>query len=235
MENSLEKEQKLLKKEQKLLKKEEKQLAKEEKQLDKEQKQLEKEQKQLEKYQNLLKKQVEKEKKLLEKEKKQLEIMMKKQEEKWSLYIILHPCGATYAGVSPDPVKRLRKHNGELAGGAKYTLSKGKGWQHICLVHGFQTKSQSLQFEWALKHVPPRNAGGIENRIKKLYTLLNKPFWTSKAPPSSTVPLEIEWKMNDQHLSYAIFYGAGIDRQVPLYVSDLDLHEKDQKNEPSLL
>ena len=27
----------------------------------------------------------------------------------------------TYAGVSPDPVKRLRKHNGEIKG-AKYDI-----------------------------------------------------------------------------------------------------------------
>ena len=32
----------------------------------------------------------------------------------WSFYIIQNK-GYTYAGVSPDPVKRLRKHNGELS------------------------------------------------------------------------------------------------------------------------
>lgn len=138
-----------------------------------------------------------------------------KEEEKWSFYIILHSsCGATYAGVSPDPVKRLRKHNGELAGGAKYTLSKGKGWQHVCLVHGFQTKTQALQFEWAVKHVPPRNAGGLYNRIKKFYILLNKPQWTSKSPPASTVPLRVEWKITPETFADAL------DRTVPPYISD---------------
>ena len=34
------------------------------------------------------------------KEKKEKE----KADEKWSFYIIVHTCGATYAGVSPDPV-----------------------------------------------------------------------------------------------------------------------------------
>ncbi len=114
--------------------------------------------------------------------------------EPWSFYIIQNK-GSTYAGVSPDPVKRLRKHNGELSGGAKYTQSRGPGWTHICLVHGFQTKIQALQFEWASKHVPPRDAGGVINRLKKLFVLFHKQQWTSKSPEASTVPLILEWKI----------------------------------------
>jgi predicted GIY-YIG superfamily endonuclease len=110
----------------------------------------------------------------------------------WSFYIIQNK-GCTYAGVSPDPVKRLRKHNGEISGGAKYTLSKGPGWTHVCLVHGFKTKIQALQFEWASKHVPPRDASGLINRLKKLFILFNKTNWTSKSPEASTVPLRLEW------------------------------------------
>jgi predicted GIY-YIG superfamily endonuclease len=112
----------------------------------------------------------------------------------WVFYIIQNK-GNTYAGVSPDPVKRLRKHNGELSGGAKYTTSKGPGWTHVCLVHGFQTKIQALQFEWASKHVPPRDAGGVINRLKKLFILFNKKNWTSKSPEASMIPLTIEWKI----------------------------------------
>ena len=117
------------------------------------------------------------------------------EEDKWSFYIIQNK-GYTYAGVSPDPVKRLRKHNGELSGGAKYTQSKGPGWTHVCLVHGFQTKIQALQFEWASKQVPPRDAGGVVNRLKKLFILFNQQKWTSKSPESSTVPLILEWKIS---------------------------------------
>ena len=63
----------------------------------------------------------------------------------------------------------------------------------MCVIHGFPTKIESMQFEWALKHVPPRNAGGPENRIKKLAILLNKDRWTSKAPLAKSMPLVIEW------------------------------------------
>ena len=130
-------------------------------------------------------------------------------EEKWSFYII-HNKGCTYAGVSPDPIKRLKKHNGEISGGAKYTLSKGNGWEHVCIISGFQTKIQSMQFEWAVKHVPPRDSGGLINRIKKLYIVLNKKIWTSKSPNADTVPLEINWKMVVDCK----------DRSLPLYVKD---------------
>lgn len=131
-------------------------------------------------------------------------------EDNWVFYII-HNNGSTYAGVSPDPVKRLRKHNGEICGGAKYTLSKGSGWEHICLISGFKTKIQALQFEWASKHVPPRNAGGIINRVKKLYILLNKSKWTSKSPDANLIPLTVVWK---QHVDFN-------ERTVPSYITDI--------------
>lgn len=132
--------------------------------------------------------------------------MAEKKEEDWSFYIIQNR-GCTYAGVSPDPIRRLRKHNGEICGGAKYTQSKGPGWTHVCLVHGFQTKIQALQFEWAVKHVPPRDSGGLISRLKKLFVVFNKSHWTSKSPDATGVPLTLEWKiqrpsaaLHDQHL-----------------------------------
>ena len=109
----------------------------------------------------------------------------------WQFYLIAND-GCTYAGVSPDPTRRLRQHNGEIKGGAKYTTSKGPGWRHLCLIKGF-SKIQALQFEWAVKHYPPRDAGGIINRLKKLICVINKPKWTSKSPDSFTVPLTITW------------------------------------------
>lgn len=116
----------------------------------------------------------------------------KKTEPEWFFYIIQNG-KYTYAGVSPDPVQRLRKHNGEIKGGAKYTTSKGPGWKHVCIVSGFQTKIQALQFEWAVKHHPPRNVGGIESRLKKMNDVIKKERWTSKSPLSADIPLKIEY------------------------------------------
>ena len=129
---------------------------------------------------------------------------------KWSFYLIDNK-GCTYAGVSPDPVRRLRQHNGEISGGAKYTTSKGEGWAHLCLVEGFRTKIEAMQFEWAVKHVPPRNAGGLVNRIKKLYVVCAKEKWTSKAPFAREIPLKIQWLkcIDTEHV------------QLPEYVSEI--------------
>lgn len=121
-------------------------------------------------------------------------------EEPWVFYIIKNK-NSTYAGVSPDPVRRLRQHNGEIKGGAKYTLSKGPGWEHVCFVKGFQNKIQTMQFEWAVKHAKPRNAGGIVNRINKLNAVIGRDFWTSKSPPSNTIPLTIEWIKDEYNQS----------------------------------
>ena len=121
----------------------------------------------------------------------------------WQLYIIENK-GCTYVGVSPDPIRRLRQHNGEIKGGAKYTTSKGPGWEHICLISGFQDKIQAMQFEWAVKHVQPRNAGGIINRLKKLCVVLNKNKWTSKAPHACGIPLIIKWKKKYDFGEYSL-------------------------------
>ena len=86
-----------------------------------------------------------------------------------------------------------------------------QGWTHVCIISGFQTKIQALQFEWASKHVPPRDAGGLINRVKKLYILLNKSRWTSKSPEANTVPLILEWKMSVSCL----------DRTIPSHIVDI--------------
>ena len=135
---------------------------------------------------------------------------MELDKEQWQFYLINNG-PYTYAGVSPDPVKRLRKHNGEISGGAKYTTSKGTGWKHICLVKGFPTKIEALQFEWAVKHEAPRNVGGIVARIRKMRKVLCKEKWTSKSPLAETIPLEIEWKskVTNQY-----------DIELPVYISE---------------
>ena len=115
----------------------------------------------------------------------------------WVFYIIVNG-GRTYAGVSPDPVRRLRQHNGEICGGAKYTTGVGPGWSHVCLVHGFRTNIEALQFEWAVKHQAPRRSGGVSMRLRKLYQVLAKERWTSRAPLACEVPLELEWTGAEQ-------------------------------------
>ncbi|VVU95490.1 hypothetical protein CPAV1605_1241 [seawater metagenome] len=110
----------------------------------------------------------------------------------WNVYLIKNK-NCTYVGATPDTKKRIRKHNGELPGGAKYTKSKGPGWEYVCIISGFTNKIDALRFEWAFKHQKPKKASGLKNRIKKLKELIKKEKWTESSPLSSTVPLKIYW------------------------------------------
>ena len=110
----------------------------------------------------------------------------------WKFYLIYNN-NFSYAGVTPDLKRRIRKHNQELPGGAKYTKMVGKGWQYICQVHGFKEKTDALKFEWAVKHCAPRKDVGVINRVKKLIKTLNKERWTSKSPSSIDYELKLVW------------------------------------------
>jgi predicted GIY-YIG superfamily endonuclease len=131
----------------------------------------------------------------------------------WYFYLIQND-NFTYAGVSPDPTRRLRQHNCEIKGGAKYTTSKSCDWKHICLISGFRNKIEAMQFEWAIKHIPPRNSGGVINRIKKLYILLNYEKWTSKAPDATEVNLNIKWLFDVKNVISSDIYN-----NVPTYIT----------------
>ncbi|NBV47446.1 MAG: hypothetical protein EBR86_17865 [Planctomycetia bacterium] len=53
----------------------------------------------------------------------------------------------TYVGYSPDPFRRLRQHNGEIAGGSAPTA--GRPWELVLFVRGFRSKHSALAFEYA--------------------------------------------------------------------------------------
>lgn len=93
----------------------------------------------------------------------------------------------SYVGMTNDIFKRLRQHNGEIKGGARYT-SKRKGWYPVMIIDGFQDMKSAMQCEWRLK----RGKKGVNGRIKYLNKfLMNNECWTSKSD-----------KIKDQNLTY---------------------------------
>ena len=72
----------------------------------------------------------------------------------WSLYCLKHSKrNRTYLGVTTNFTNRLRKHNGEIKGGARATralLKFGKWVPHL-EVEGF-TKSEALSIERTVKN-----------------------------------------------------------------------------------
>ena len=97
-----------------------------------------------------------------------------------------------YIGATTDPKKRLRQHNGEIQGGA-YKTSKAGPWSYECVINGFRTWREALQFEWAFKFYT-KHCRSVETIKTCLFRLLEKERWTSNSPNSSDVPLSITWK-----------------------------------------
>ena len=90
----------------------------------------------------------------------------------------------TYIGVTNNLKKRLRQHNGEICGGAKYTRSN-RPWKPILCVSGFITKNQSLSFEYRVKK--KKNSKNklvtlylLDNRITNFFNVLKLDSFTSK-------------------------------------------------------
>ena len=83
----------------------------------------------------------------------------------------------SYVGMTNDIFKRIRQHNGEITGGARYT-SKRKEWYPVLIIDGFSDMRSAMQCEWRLK----RGKKGVLGRIKYLNDFLkNNERWTSKS------------------------------------------------------
>lgn len=72
----------------------------------------------------------------------------------------------SYTGQTNDFTRRLRQHNGEIKGGARYTKTKTK-WTPIFRVTQFKTLRFVLQFEIAMKK---RKIPSKFDPLKKHYT-----------------------------------------------------------------
>jgi putative endonuclease len=84
---------------------------------------------------------------------------------------VLGNANRTYCGTTNNMVRRLRQHNGEISGGARYTTAHNKHgrWTIYILVKGFSSRRDCLHFERRMKRtngVQTRNS--YERRLSVL-------------------------------------------------------------------
>ena len=72
----------------------------------------------------------------------------------WFVYLIRTASGLLYTGISTDPARRLRQHQGDIVGGAKALRGKGP----LQLVWQYQAPNRSIasQWEFQLKKLPKK-------------------------------------------------------------------------------
>lgn len=80
----------------------------------------------------------------------------------------------TYVGYSTDLCRRIRAHNSEIAGGAKYT--SGRQWKIVAWVGGFATKNEAMSFEWRLK----KRTRGVTQRLDRMQKMMRPPLCLHK-------------------------------------------------------
>ncbi|WP_051090366.1 GIY-YIG nuclease family protein [Arsukibacterium perlucidum] len=69
----------------------------------------------------------------------------------WFLYMVRTAAGQLYTGISTDPQRRLRQHNGELKGGAK--ALRGKGPLQLVFVQAMASRAEASKAEYQLKQL----------------------------------------------------------------------------------
>jgi putative endonuclease len=83
----------------------------------------------------------------------------------------------TYIGITNNKIRRIRQHNGDLVGGAKYTkMKKGLGeWQYEGWIEGEINKSRALSLEKKIQIKSRRITGKtpLERRLNAINYFLS--------------------------------------------------------------
>lgn len=71
----------------------------------------------------------------------------------WHVYVLVSTVRAvTYVGCTNDVTRRVRQHNGELAGGAKFT-QRGRPWELKAVYGPFSGRGDAQRAEYRVKRL----------------------------------------------------------------------------------
>jgi putative endonuclease len=107
-------------------------------------------------------------------------------------YFLFTENNQTYIGSTKNLERRLRQHNTEISGGAKYTsikVKQGLTWNRACYLEGIPEWRSALQIEWRWKQLGRTQFKHIKNPIeRRLYSL--KYLLSLEKPTLNSIPYD---------------------------------------------
>ena len=113
---------------------------------------------------------------------------------KYCCYMLSNNDGKTYIGSTNNFKRRIRQHNKEITGGARYTsiFMTPDGWKPVIIINGFKTHSNALSFEWRMKRYKNsmgklKRVCGLIKRIENLFEIIKSNKVTNNCCPINDI------------------------------------------------
>ena len=133
----------------------------------------------------------------------------------WSCYILYNndekDKNRTYNGMTNKISRRIRQHNKEIKGGARYTSKYGNNnWEYLVIVNNIPDKITALQMEWRIKKptgkkIRPQRYNNPFGRIIGLLETLNLEYVTNNCK-IKTIDMNLEVSINKNYYDKTIQY-----------------------------
>lgn len=110
----------------------------------------------------------------------------------YSVYIITtKENNSYYVGMTNNFERRIRQHNRDIRGGAKFTR-RYTNWYPVLIIDGFHTKQTAMQCEWSVKNFRRKKREPYKY-IRNVFQLMTSPRnkWTSNSPFISSQKLTV--------------------------------------------
>jgi putative endonuclease len=91
--------------------------------------------------------------------------LLSNQDNNYNVYLLKNQDNnKTYVGITNNLIRRLRQHNNEIKGGARYTTNNSNKWYYYGYIQNLN-KSQALSLEKKIKLTKSKGKTPIEKRL----------------------------------------------------------------------